>query len=142
MTPEETIDKPEQQIIYRDAERDSRFGNYLLDRIGFYILVYLCFALVGAFSNVWDADNPLLLVLLLIVIYFSYYALTEYLFGKTPAKILTRTHVITLDGQRLSFPNAIGRSLCRLIPFDNFSFLFTKNGWHDDLSGTRVVYDK
>ena len=72
----------------------------------------------------------------------GYWILSEYFFGKTPAKFLTKTKVVTKFGTKPSFWTIVGRTLCRLIPFEAFSFLGSRPvGWHDSISGTLVVND-
>ena len=68
----------------------------------------------------------------------SYYNLFEAWFGKSPAKFITRTRVLTLRGEKPGWLDIMGRSLCRIIPFDAFSFLFGAD-WHDRFSRTIVV---
>ena len=65
----------------------------------------------------------------------------EAAFGWTFAKLITGTRVVRIDGTKPSFPQVIGRTLARFIPFEPFSVLFSdsKLGWHDSLSNTRVV---
>ena len=66
----------------------------------------------------------------------------EFSLGKTVGKMLTKSTVVREDGGRITLGQAFGRSLCRLIPFDAFSFLgSTAVGWHDSISKTRVVKD-
>jgi hypothetical protein len=40
-----------------------------------------------------------------------------------------------------TLPHLLGRTFSRIIPFEPFSFLDKNHpvGWHDSLSGTRVV---
>jgi uncharacterized RDD family membrane protein YckC len=74
---------------------------------------------------------------------FAYYWIFEAALGKTPGKIVTRTRVMTPEGQRPSPRAILIRSLARFIPFEWVSFL-NRNpvGWHDSLSGTMVVEDR
>ena len=76
-----------------------------------------------------------------LVVALGYFAFTEALFQRTLAKFLTGTRVVRADGTRPSFAQILGRSFARFIPFEAFSFLFGSHpvGWHDSLSGTRVV---
>lgn len=69
----------------------------------------------------------------------AYYVLFEAIFGRTPGKLITGTRVVTLDGAKPGFGQIIGRSFARLVPFEPFSFLGSRGGWHDRWSGTRVV---
>jgi uncharacterized RDD family membrane protein YckC len=72
----------------------------------------------------------------------AYYIISEGLFQRTLGKLLTGTRVVTADGGRPTFGQIVGRSFARMIPFEAFSFLGGDGGpvgWHDSLSGTRVV---
>ncbi len=74
-----------------------------------------------------------------IIVSILYYAVSEWLFGATPAKMLTQTKVLNLEGNHPSFASILGRTIYRRIPFNAFSFL-GNNGWHDKFSSTQVVY--
>jgi uncharacterized RDD family membrane protein YckC len=71
----------------------------------------------------------------------AYFLATEGLFQRSLAKFLTGTIVVDTEGRRPTFKQTLGRSFACLIPFEPFSFLGGSNpvGWHDSLSGTRVV---
>lgn len=74
---------------------------------------------------------------------FLYYTFFEGLFGFTIGKLITNTRVVDEQGNRLSFGRAALRSLCRFIPFEPFSLLFSdddvRRGWHDSLAKSYVV---
>ena len=126
---------------FQKASKEKRFVNSFIDSIGIIFLLFLhAMVLDGLLGIVPDDGSPLLGIYSLVLIVF-YHALFEYFFSKTPGKFLTKTHVVTTNGQRPTFSNILGRSLCRLIPFDNLSFLFSENGWHDKISNTMVVCD-
>lgn len=77
-----------------------------------------------------------------IVVTLIYFIAFETAFQRSPAKFITSTMVVREDGGRPSFGQIAGRSLARYIPFEAFSFLGNKGfpiGWHDSLSGTRVI---
>ncbi|MFN8777562.1 MAG: RDD family protein [Flavobacteriales bacterium] len=68
------------------------------------------------------------------------YFLTERLFGMSPGKVLTGLRVVKADSNApVSTGSALGRSLARLIPFENFSALGHRM-WHDSITGTQLVY--
>lgn len=46
--------------------------------------------------------------------------------GKTIGKYITKTIVVMEDGSKPKASDIVLRSLCRLIPFDAFSFLGTE----------------
>ncbi len=148
------------EVINRDLEKDTlqetvpknlntasqnkRFLNYIIDMICFYLLSIVVGYLLGyfvigylGFENLFSYINENILNYIL---FFLYYLLFEGLINTTPGKTLTKTKVVTYQGERPNFAITIGRSLSRLIPFDPLSFL-TKNpnGWHDRISKTYVV---
>lgn len=147
VTKEEIItDTPEKdtsrETINKDlhtASQNKRFLNYAIDIICFYLLSIVVGYILGylGFKNLFSYINENVFSYLL---FFLYYLLFEGLINTTPGKTLTKTKVVTHQGERPGFTITIGRSLSRLIPFDPLSFL-TKNpvGWHDSISKTYVV---
>ena len=73
-----------------------------------------------------------------------YFILLEAALGITIGKLITGTRVVNADGGDAGFGQIVGRSFARMIPFEPLSFLFgdKTTGWHDSLSGTRVVYTR
>ncbi len=120
------------------ASKGKRLANYLLDQL---ILHIGTMALAVLFElGVYDELDETFAATLILLVYPAYYMVFESLFGRTPAKFITRTVVVTTSGHRPNTINIIGRSLCRYIPFEAFSFLGEKAiGWHDSISKTRVV---
>jgi uncharacterized RDD family membrane protein YckC len=120
-------------VVFAPAGIWKRLFNHILDSIFSTIFVVLVtFILFFIIPGIG---------LLGIFIYVAYYLITELLWGKTIAKFITGTKVVMADGSKPPFKNILGRSFARLIPFEQFSFLFGKYpvGWHDQLSGTIVV---
>lgn len=120
----------------------SRFLNFIIDMVVWLILAFILSFIVDLF--VQTSDQVLLQFFVYIFIFgtfIAYYAIMEIRFQKTVGKFITKTKVVKLDGSRPETSDIIGRTLCRFIPFDRISFLFTKNGIHDYLSKTRVVKD-
>ena len=74
--------------------------------------------------------------------YILYYWAFESLTGKTIGKYITRTRIVKEDGSQPSSINILGRSLCRYIPFEAFSFLGSEGkGWHDSIPKIYVIED-
>jgi len=73
---------------------------------------------------------------------FLYYILFETLFKVTLGKLVTNTTVVNENGEGPGLLQVTGRTLCRIIPFGQWSFLFNDRGWHDSFSGTYVVREK
>ncbi len=131
------------------ASGGTRFLNYLIDVVVYYVLTFvLGFAAAilfgdaavdtmedgGAGQVTWT-----LIVLLLLLLY---YIVMEAATGRTIGKYITKSRVVTEDGGTPTLMNIVGRTLCRLIPFEAFSFLgSTAVGWHDSISNTRVIKD-
>jgi len=121
---------------------DRRLINLFVDYfcyIMFSLLIGFSAGMIGgeAAMKLLDSIPNLLLGIIIISVYFVMFEAT---IGRTPAKYLTGTKVVTLDGRKPGFGQILIRTLCRFIPFEQFSFL-GKNprGWHDKISKTMVV---
>lgn len=126
---------------YELARKGTRLVNFIIDKIGFYVLFFLhVFILDGLLGVIPEGGSPLLGIYFFFI-YVLYHAIFEHFFGKTPGKFITSTIVVKEDGSELSFGTIILRNAGRLIPFDAISFLFSKQGWHDQISKTIVVYN-
>ncbi len=121
---------------------DRRLINLFLDYFC-YLVFSLSIGLAAGFIggeaavDLFNSIPNLLLGFIIITIYFVMFEATT---GRSPAKYLTGTKVVTLDGKKPGFLQILIRTLCRFIPFEQFSFL-GKNprGWHDKISKTMVV---
>jgi len=126
-----------QQIDDKTASSLIRFVHFIIDSIVWLILVFILTLPLSA-----NVESEMLIgYLILFATFFGYYYIMEASFQKTVAKFITKTKVVTNNGSKPSKSDILIRTLCRLIPFDRVSFLFTRNGIHDRLSGTRVVKD-
>ncbi len=96
------------------------------------------FGIIGLAKVIEDANG----IVLGLILMFAYFILFETVWGKSPAKFITRTKVVNEDGSKPTASTIALRTLCRLIPFDFVSF-FSSNprGWHDKLSKTIVIND-
>ncbi len=130
-----------------DASKGQRFLNYLIDVIGFYILVFsvsffLAFIIGDEFAESLDRIPPLVDRLVSLVIYgvfmFAQELLTQ---GRSLGKFVTNTKAVDWEGQSLTYDKILKRSLSRMVPFEPFSGLGTAP-WHDTWSQTRVVKRK
>ena len=119
------------------ADGGARFANLILDRLVIYAILFG----IGSLMEFADGGNDAIFGMFVLASPF-YYILSEYFWGKTPAKFITKTSVVNLYGEKPTFINIVGRTLCRYIPFEAFSFLGSRAvGWHDSISRTRVVRD-
>jgi uncharacterized RDD family membrane protein YckC len=124
-----------------DASKGKRFLNFIIDR---FVAVFVIAFSVGALwpaGGEWLASlNRIEDILVSTAMLGAYYIVCEGTSGYTLGKLLTGTRVFNEHGKRPSFWQIIGRSACRCIPFEPFSFLGSgAGGWHDSMSGTRVL---
>lgn len=131
------------------ASGGKRFANLLVDLVvqlvlGFLIglfatLLYLTLGIDG--PAIWIAEmGPLEERFLGVVILIVYYGLIESLTSRSVGKYITGTKVVMYDGSKPEAGTILLRTICRIIPFEAFSFLGSKaRGWHDSLSKTYVI---
>lgn len=127
------------------ASKALRLANYLIDVIAFlifFIIIFIVVTLFGVDMELFFAENPFIDRILSAVMYFLFMSLQEIIFkGRSLGKFLTGTVAVNENGEPMDVQKTFIRNLCRLIPFDGFSFLGTL-GWHDKVSKTRVVMKK
>jgi len=136
-------------INFPYANLGQRFTNYLIDSIFKYILTVFIAILVvivflddSAFESLAEMGR-LGEIIIGAIASLIYYSLFEYLTdGKSIGKYITKTRAVKNDGSPMEFDTTMTRTLCRLIPFDAFSYLGNKkSGWHDRFSDTIVIKD-
>lgn len=134
-------------VEYNKASLGVRLANNFLDLVVLYIVNYLFSTISNLLYEVTSIEffyfysngNMLWQILIGNFNYCLYYFLMEnYLEGRTVAKYITGTKVISTDGTKPSTRQIMYRSLSRIVPFDGLSFL-GENGWHDKWSETRVI---
>ncbi len=128
----------ELQINY--ASKGTRFGNNIIDTIGFYFFIFLHAMILDEWLGLIPEGGSPIFGIYFFIFYVIYHLTFEYFFGKTPGKFLTGTKVIDSNGNKPNFKTLLIRNLCRLIPFDPLSFLIADRGWHDSISETYVIY--
>ncbi len=138
------VDNEQQNEIESNiASSILRLVNLLVDTTSFLILLYIIDLI---FTILFIGKNPFLWGLitfaLFITLYFAYYIVLEVNYGKTFGKMLTKTMVVKSNGEKPTTKDIFIRTLCRFIPFDQVSYIFTKNGFHDYLSKTMVIKNK
>lgn len=123
------------------AGKGRRFATCLVDYAGFFVLS----ALVGLVAGVvfgeagLDALKRVPDWLLGLSVFCAYYLFFEGIWARTPGKWLLGTRVVTEGGSSPSWAQVLGRTVCRFIPFEPFSFFFGPQGWHDSIPKTRVI---
>ncbi len=134
------------------ASNQQRFANYLIDyaiQLVFGIILGVIFGMIAFFlgyTGIFDKFGKMSSVqeyIFGIVITLIYYNLTEIFLSRSIAKFITKTIVVMEDGSKPDYKTILTRTVCRIIPFNQFSFLGTPcRGWHDSLSKTYVVKKK
>lgn len=123
------------------ADKGTRFTQHLIDSVLFLVLfVSYVFFMEDQFG-VYERGE-LLRPLGGFLLYMGFYAGSEAIFAKTPGKFFVGTRVVDASGNRPGSMRIVLRALCRLIPFDDISFLLDQRGWHDQLSGTYVIKEE
>ncbi|PIF47355.1 putative RDD family membrane protein YckC [Chryseobacterium sp. 52] len=133
------------QIVDRNrASKGTRFANYLIDLVSFYIIFFVVNTLLmiispayrGWIANAHDLIQRLLGIISYIIFCFLMETATG---GRSIGKFITGTKVIMTDGQKPSVGDYFLRNIIRaVILIDQLSFL-SENGFHDSWSSTRVV---
>lgn len=125
------------------AERWRRFVNLIVDYFGFMALAFVVGIVIGVFggSRAVEAMQGLGTQYLFgFLVMLAYYVPLELFFGRTLGKLVTGTRVVDENGEPPGAGRILGRTLCRFIPFEPFSFFAASaSGWHDTISKTRVV---
>ena len=135
---EDILDENEMPLNVENllAKKGIRFANYLID------LTITTAISTGLLIPIMESGGMegILPNLMGYIVSFTYYFIMEGVTGKTVGKYVTKTRVVTEDGEKPSMLNIVGRSLSRWIPFDAFSYLGSKSiGWHDSIPKCRVI---
>lgn len=139
-----SIEKEQKKKVNSNlASTGSRFLNYIIDSFAAYFIAMIAFVIINIILPVQDSIFAVLISLIIVIgSFLGYYMFMELKYQKTLGKFATKTKVVKLNGDIPNQSDIVTRTLCRLIPFDNFSYLFMKSGFHDTLSKTKVVKDK
>lgn len=130
------------------AKQEQRFLNWLLDTVALVFLVLFFIIIIGTIAKSYGNKTivPYLMVhpigqyTFVSIIRLLYYITLETCLGSTVGKFATKTVVVDEDGERATHEVILIRTLCRLIPFYELSFLLNpKRWWHDTISKTYVV---
>ena len=150
---QERVKKEETKVYsnspkFRTASPGKRFANFLIDLVVLNILTFMfafTVAIILAVVNpgaleLMQEDNIFLNYAFTFVVWTLYYVLMEGGTGRSIGKLITKTKVVDLNGNKPSFGAIFKRTLSRFIPFEAFSYLGSDAvGWHDQISDTRVV---
>jgi len=131
------------------ASKNQRFANYVIDYImqliilvGIVMVITMISLFLGNEQLVAriEAMNRFEEYALGALIVLIYYNIFEIFFSRTIGKFVTKTIVVNELGEKPTVNEILVRTVCRIIPFDAFSFLGEPGkGWHDSISKTYVV---
>lgn len=130
------------------ASKGIRFANFIIDYIAIIVFATAIGVVLGVIAeltgnySIFDLLDNIIIeyafgYLTWLLYYIPFETLTK---GRTLSKYITKTKVVLYDGSEPTINEILVRSLCRLIPFEQFSFLGDDGkGWHDSISKTYVV---
>lgn len=144
--------KSNEEIVFKVASKGKRFANYIIDRIVivasvtatfFGLAYYMPYLGIFEIFDKGGIETRLLDYLITGVFIIFYYSIIETAFGgKSLGKLITKTRAVNNDNSKMNFGTALKRSFCRVIPFEQFSYLGSGDtGWHDNISDTKVIED-
>lgn len=145
-----------------EASFGARFVNHLIDGFCVTILMIVVFFAIGLILNIVmigavsatqpsnsSEPSPLLMALFSILslvsigvpfaVFALYYIVFEHYFQRTLGKFATGTIVVDDRDGRPTFGQIVGRTFCRLIPFEPLIAFFSGSFLHDTVSGTKVI---
>ncbi|MFY0601753.1 MAG: RDD family protein [Cyclobacteriaceae bacterium] len=147
MSDDQILDQPQaggsegEAYVQRNmAGNGKRFANFIIDTIMSYVIAF-CVGILFVFLSQDSASMEMLMTVIIYALIILYPWIMESITGKTIGKYITRTKIVKPDGSKPESMNILGRSLCRLIPFDPFSYLGDKPGWHDSIPKIYVIED-
>ncbi len=137
-----------EQPAFEYATQGQRFANYLIDLVVYYAFNALIGALIGmtlALSGMQLEDiteffsNRVYTFGIAMVNMLIIYTIIEGASkGRSLGKVITRTVAVKDDFSRITWKDALMRTLCRMIPFEPFS-AFGGYPWHDKYTHTHVI---
>lgn len=118
-----------------------RFGTLVIDYVCFYVSAALLGLIVGMLFGPAgvEAMRKIPGMVLGSLMLLTFYCFFEGIWARTPGKLVFGTAVVNRQGEKPGFSQIVGRTLCRFIPFEAFSFLGEGDGWHDSIPKTQVV---
>jgi uncharacterized RDD family membrane protein YckC len=121
----------------KPAEKSLRLMNFIIDTILITLITIPFSILLSIGLNAFNSQ--VLIYISFYIVQFFYYFIFELTSGQTIGKKITKTKVIPVKG-KLNMLKVLLRTLCRLIIFDQYSYIFGHiTGIHDQYSATYVV---
>jgi uncharacterized RDD family membrane protein YckC len=161
LSMEEPTEEEAQALIWEGPRRGGFWLRSMAFAIDHLILLFTLaiFTVVGFFAAEIGGGGardfffyqqarivlPVLLPLA-IILFIAYFAFFHGAWGQTIGKMICGLRVVTIDGQPLSFPRALVRTIVYALSAIPFSlgflwvgFTSSKRSWHDLIAGTMVI---
>jgi len=114
------------------VKSSMRFINFTIDSVVWISIAFILASSLNLNERIQDVIT--------LGTFIGYYYIMEVYCQRTIAKFITKTKVITNDGNKPKKISILIRTICRLTPFvDQISYLIKRNGFHDRLSKTMVI---
>ncbi len=139
------------RVAYKEAYNGFRTVNCIYGWkrfLHFFVDTLIIFLILYTLNLVFDFPSPKNIFftilyfytsILFLILFLTYFIISEFYFQTTIGKILTNSLVIDIYGNKPTFKTILLRTLVRLIPWDIYTFIFEDRGWHDKWTNTLVV---
>ena len=119
-----------------EANKSKRIVNVIVDNC----IIFFIYTPISLFAYYFLNLHEKIYTLVYFFIVLVYYGFFETYYQQTLGKMLTKTKVVTLQGEAPSIWKIFIRTIVRYNPFDVLSYLFgLGKGQHDYFSKTIVV---
>ncbi len=135
---EDLLSEFNDELNQQPVSTGTRFVDYLVDIIIFYIIVFVVIRLMALDSPAILQGRRFITVIGYLLNLAYYTVLEGATAGRTLGKIVTGSKAIKSDGSDITWNDAFLRSLSRLVPFEQLSALGGKP-WHDTWTRTTVI---
>ena len=116
----------------------TRIAHFFLDTLFIFICSFIAYRW-NNFNVFFYGFRPIRFGEFFFLFYLAYIFLFEFLFQRTPAKWMTKTKVVTLDGRRPALWQFIIRALVRTSMVSMFGLAWNGKPLHDSFSKTFLV---
>ena len=130
----------QKDVLKNIANSTLRSINCIIDIVAIFLIYISVVYIIQKLFNIISTREILFVNrTTVLVVFILYFILAENMFQKTLGKVITKTKVVNLDGEKPNFVDITVRTFSRLIPFDGISYLYSISGFHDKLSKTIVI---
>ncbi len=116
----------------------TRIAHFFLDSLFIFIVSFIAYRWYN-FNVFFYGYPPIRFGEFFFLFYLAYIFLFEFLFQRTPAKWMTKTKVVNLEGRRPSLWQFIIRAMVRTSMVSMFGMAWNGKPLHDTFSKTTLV---